>query len=151
MRRSVFFVAYGSCTFPCSLPLNISRSLLISFLVRSVSTSETKSSASFSSSSFILPEGELFNKSIFVGVDSRLKYWAICCSINQSVLNSISGRCRLLNSLFEKPHLMRLTSYQFSPLFKTHLRKKSNCFLCFLKGPSKVHLANKGFFVKIFA
>ena len=108
MQKSVFFlqpVAAASCTLPCSLRLNFSRSLLI---VRSVS--ETRSSASTSSSLFILTEENLFNKPAFVKADIRLKYQAICCSINQSVLCNIYGRCRLLNSILEKPHFLLVSS-----------------------------------------
>ena len=97
-----FFVAYGSCTISCSLRLNFSKSLLILCLVRSVS--ENRSSASTSSSLFILTEVDLCNKPAFDRADSRLKYQAICCSINQSVLYNISSRCRLVNSKFGKPH-----------------------------------------------
>ena len=96
-----FFVAYGSCTISCSLRLNFSKSLLILCLVRSVS--ENRSSASTSSSLFILTEVDLFNKPAFARADSRLKYQAICCSINQSVPYNISSRCRLVNSKFGKP------------------------------------------------
>ena len=144
MQRSVFFlwpVAAASCTLPCSLRLKFSRSLLI---VRSVS--ETRSSASTSSSLFILTEENLFNKPAFVKADIRLKYQAICCSINQSVLYNISGWCRLLNSIFEKPHFLLVSS----PVRHTFRRyffafwEKGISFLCFPKGPSKaVHLASK--------
>ena len=96
-----FFVAYGSCTISCSLRLNFSKSLLILCLVRSVS--ENRSSASTSSSLFILTEVDLCNKPAFDRADSRLKYQAICCSINQSVPYNISSRCRLVNSKFGKP------------------------------------------------
>ena len=142
MQRSVFFlqpVAAASCTLPCSLRLNFSRSLLI---VRSVS--ETRSSASTSSSLFILTEENLFNKPAFVKADIRLKYQAICCSINQSVLYNISGRCRLLNSIFGKPHQRRLTSYQFPPLSGTRLgdtsllfEKKASAFYVFQRAHPK--------------
>ena len=89
-----------------SLRLTFARSIFIFCLVRSVSTFEAKSSVSASSSSFILTEarGDLFNKPIFVRADNWLKYRAICCSINQPVLDNISGRCCLLNSIFGKPH-----------------------------------------------
>ena len=123
MQRSVFFlwpVAAASCTLPCSLRLKFSRSLLI---VRSVS--ETRSSASTSSSLFILTEENLFNKPAFVKADIRLKYQAICCSINQSVLYNISGRCRLLNSIFKKPHFLLVSS----PVRHTFGRYFSACFL----------------------
>ena len=137
----IFFIACGSCTLPCSLRL---RSFLIFCLVRSVS--ETRSSASTSSSLFILTEENLFNKPAFVKADIRLKYQAICCSINQSVLYNISGRCRLLNSIFEKPHFLLVSS----PVRHTFRRyffafwEKGISFLCFPKGPSKaVHLASK--------
>ena len=123
MQRSVFFlwpVAAASCTLPCSLRLKFSRSLLI---VRSVS--ETRSSASTSSSLFILTEQNLFNKPAFVKADIRLKYQAICCSINQSVLYNISGRCRLLNSIFKKPHFSLVSS----PVRHTFGRYFSACFL----------------------
>ena len=113
-------MAAASCTLPCSLRLNFSRSLLI---VRSVS--ETRSSASTSSSLFILTEENLFNKPAFVKADIRLKYQAICCSINQSVLYNISGRCRLLNSIFEKPHFLLVSS----PVRHTFGRYFSACFL----------------------
>ena len=56
----------SSCTLSCSLRLNFPRSLLIFCLVRSVSTSEARSSASASSSSFILKEGDFVNKPIFL-------------------------------------------------------------------------------------
>ena len=130
MQRSVFFVAYGSCTISCSLRLNVS--LLILFLVLSVS--ESRSSASTSSSLFILTEVDLCNKPAFDRADSRLKYQAICCSINQSVLYNISSRCRLVNSKFGKPHQRRLTSYQFPLLFGTLLGNTSLLF-AFSKGP----------------
>ena len=164
MQRSVFIlqpVAAVSCTLPCSLRLNVSRSLLIYCLVRSVS--ETRSSASTSSSLFILTEKNLFNKPAFVKADIRLKYQAICCSINQSVLYNISGRCRLLNSIFGKPYQRRLTSYQFPPLSGTRRgdtsllsEKNASAFCVFQgahpKGPSKaVHLACEGLFVRVFA
>ena len=123
MQRSVLFVGYGSCTLSCSLRLNFARSLLIFCLVRSVS--ETRSSASTSSSLFILTEENLHNKPAFVRADIRLKYQAICCSINQSVLYNISGRCRLLNSIFEKPHFLLVSS----PVRHTFGRYFSACFL----------------------
>ena len=66
---------------------------------------QAKSSAS---ASFILTEEDLFNELSFVRTDNRLKYRAICCSINQLVLDNISSRCRLLNSIFGKPHKRRL-------------------------------------------
>ena len=113
-------MAAASCTLPCSLRLKFSRSLLI---VRSVS--ETRSSASTSSSLFILTEENLFNKPAFVKADIRLKYQAICCSINQSVLYNISGLCRLLNSIFEKPHFLLVSS----PVRHTFGRYFSACFL----------------------
>ena len=103
----IFFQLNSICTLSCSLRLNFARSLLVFCLVRSVSTSEAKSSASSSSSSFI-PHSYLQRgtSSItnFVTADNRLNYRAICCSINQSVLDNISGRCRLLNSIFGKSH-----------------------------------------------
>ena len=68
----------SSCTLPCSLRLNFPRSLLIFYLVQSVSTSEARSSASASSSSLILKEGDFVNEPIFVTADNRLKYRAIC-------------------------------------------------------------------------
>ena len=68
----------SSCTLSCSLRLNFPRSLLIFCLVRSVSTSDARSSASASSSSFILKEGDFVNKPIFVTADNHLKYRAIC-------------------------------------------------------------------------
>ena len=69
----------SSCTLSCSLRLNFPRSLLIFCLVQSVSTSEARSSsASASSSSFILKEGDFVNKPIFVTADNHLKYRAIC-------------------------------------------------------------------------
>ena len=68
----------SSCTLSCSLRLNFPRSLLIFCLVRSVSTSEARSSASTYSSSFILIEGDFVNKPIFVTADNHLKYRAIC-------------------------------------------------------------------------
>ena len=142
-------MAAASCTLPCSLRLNFSRSLLI---VRSVS--ETRSSASTSSSLFILTEENLFNKPAFVKADIRLKYQAICCSINQSVLYNISGWCRLLNSIFEKPHFL-LVSSRVRHTFRRYFFafwKKGISFLCSPKNPSKaVHLASKGLVVRIFA
>ena len=39
----------------------------------------------------IKEEGDLINKPIFVTADNRLKYRAICCCINRSVLDNISG------------------------------------------------------------
>ena len=114
-------------------------------LVRSVS--ETRSSASTSSSLFMLTEENLFNKPAFVRADSRLKYQVVCCSINQSILYNISGRFRLLNSTFGKPYQRRLTSYHVVSFLR-----KGICFWSFSKDPSKaVHLANKGLFVRIFA
>ena len=83
MQRSVLLVGYGSCTLSCSLRLNFARSLLIFCLVRSVS--ETRSSASTSSSIFILTEEDLCSKPAFVRANSLLKYQAICFSIKQSV------------------------------------------------------------------
>ena len=58
-------------------------------LVRSVLTSKANSSASASSSSVILTEGDLRNRPVLVRAESRLKYRAICCSVNQSVLENI--------------------------------------------------------------
>ena len=104
-----FFKLNSSCTLSCSLCLNFARSLLIFCLVGSISTSQARSSASASSSSFILTEGDSFNKPVFVSANSRPKYSAICYSINQSVLDNISGRCCLLNFLFGKPHCRRLS------------------------------------------
>ena len=49
----LFFWLNSSCTLSCSLRLNLARFLLIFCLVRSVSTSEARSSTSASSSSFI--------------------------------------------------------------------------------------------------
>ena len=99
MQRSVSFVGYGSCTLSCSLRLNFARSLLIFCLVRSVF--ETRSSASTSSSIFILTEEDLCSKPAFVRADSQLKYQAICFSIKQSVLYRISGRSRLKLFIWE--------------------------------------------------
>ena len=93
----IFFQLNSICTLSYSLRLNFARSLLVFCLVRSVSTSEAKSSASSSSSSFIPHSSSITN---FVKADNRLNYRAICCSINQSVLDNISGRCRFLNSIF---------------------------------------------------
>ena len=87
--HSFFFKLNNSCTLSCSHRLNFARSLLIFCLVQSVSTSEAKSSALASSSSFIFTEGDLVNKQILlrqITVESIVKYRAICCSINQSVL-----------------------------------------------------------------
>ena len=56
--------------------------------------------------------------------DSRLKYRAICCSINQLVLDNISGQCRLLNSIFGKPHKRQLP-YWSTPLSSTRLGDNS--------------------------
>ena len=120
---SFFFQLNSSCTLSCSLRLNFARSLIFC-LVRSVSTSEARSLASASSSSFIFTEGDLVNKPVFVTADNRLKYRAIRCSINQSVLDNISGRCRLLNLIFGKS-LQRRLSYQFPPLSSTHLGDNS--------------------------
>ena len=126
-------MAAASCTLPCGLRLNFSRSLLIFCLVRSVS--ETRSSASTSSSLFILTEENLFNKPAFVKADIRLKYQAICCSINQSVLYNISGWCRLLNSIFEKPHFL-LVSSRVRQTFRRY-------FFCFLKKRHKLFVFSK--------
>ena len=115
-----FFQLNSSCTLSCSLRLNFARSLLIFCLVRSVSNSEARSLASASPSSFIFTEGDLINKPIFVTADNRLKYRAICCCINRSVLDNISGWCRLLNSIFGKSHQRRLP-YKFPPLSNTRL------------------------------
>ena len=149
---SFFFQLNSSCTLSCSLRLNFARSLLIFCLVRSVSNSEARSLASASPSSFIFTEGDLINKPIFVTADNRLKYRAICCSINQSVLDNISGRCRLLNSIFGKPH-QRLTNFLPCPAHVYEIilcfLRKGGCFLCFPKSPSKVHLASQGLLVKI--
>ena len=117
---SFFFQLNSSCTLSCSLRLNFARSLLIFCLVRSVSNSEARSLASASPSSFIFTEGDLINKPIFVTADNRLKYRAICCCINRSVLDNISGWCRLLNSIFGKSHQRRLP-YKFPPLSNTRL------------------------------
>ena len=118
MSLLLFYQLYSSCTLSCSI--KVSRSLLIFCLVRSVSTSEARSLASASSSQFIFTEGDLVNKPIFYTVDNRLKYRAICCSINRSVLDNISGWCRLLNSILGKSHQRRLP-YQFPPLSSTRL------------------------------
>ena len=149
-----FFQPYSSCTLSCSLRLNFARSLLIFCLVRSVSTSEARSLASASSSSFIFTEGDLVNKPIFVTVDNQLKYRAICCCINRSFLDNISGWCHLLNSIFGKSYQRRLP-YKSPPLSSTRLGiiicflRKDGCFLCFPKSPSKVHLASWGLFARI--
>ena len=148
---SLFFLFQlnSSCTFSCSLRLNFARSLLIFCLVRSVSTSEARSLASASSSSFIFTEGDLVNKPIFVTVDNRLKYGAICCSINRSVLDSISGWCRLLNSIFGKSYQRQLP-YQFPPLSSTRLRdnflltEKWWLFYAFSKEPIQSPLGQLG-------
>ena len=144
-----FFQLYSSCTLCCSLRLNFARSLLIFCLVRSVSTSEARSLASASSSSFIFTEGDLVNKPIFVTVDNRLKYGAICCSINRSVLDSISGRCCLLNSIFGKSYQRQLP-YQFPLLSSTRLRdnflltEKWWLFFAFSKEPIQSPLGQLG-------
>ena len=160
---SFFFQLNSSCTLSCSLRLNFARSLIIFCLVQSVSTSEARSLASASSSSFIFTEGDLVNKQILlrqITVESIVKYRAICCSINQSVLVNQSVRqhfqpVRLLNSIFGKSHQRQLP-YQFPPLSSTRVQeiilcflRKGGCFLCFPKSPSKVHLASQGLFVRI--
>ena len=150
-----FFQLNSSCTLSCSLRLNFARSLLIFCLVRSVSNSEARSLASASPSSFIFTEGDLINKPIFVTADNRLKYRAICCCINRSVLDNISGWCRLLNSIFGKSHWRRLP-YQFPPLSSTRLgdnslfSEKRRLFFVFSKEPSKVQLASQGLLVKFY-
>ena len=116
----LFVQPNSSCTLSCSLRLNFARSLLIFCLVRSVSTSESRLLASASSSSFIFTEGDLVNKPIFVTVDNQLKYRAICCCINRSFLDNISGWCHLLNSIFGKSYQRRLP-YKFPPLSSTRL------------------------------
>ena len=150
----LFFQLNSSCTLSCSLRLNFARSLLIFCLVQSVSTSEARSLASVSSSSFIFTKGDLVNKPIFVTVDNQLKYRAICCCINRSFLDNISGWCHLLNSILGS-HIRGgcLTSFLPCP---THVQeiilcflRKDGCFLCFPKSPSKVHLACWGLFVRI--
>ena len=147
----LFVQPNSSCTLSCSLRLNFARSLLIFCLVRSVSTSKSRSLASASSSSFIFTEGDLVNKPIFVTVDNQLKYRAICCCINRSFLDNISGWCHLLNSIFGKSYQRRLP-YKFPPLSSTRLGDNSllsGCFLCFPESPSKVHLASWGLFARI--
>ena len=124
MQMPFFFQLNSSCTLSCSLRLNFARSLLILCLVRSVSNSEARSLASASPSSFIFTEGDLINKPIFVTADNRLKYRAICCCINRSVLDNISGQCHLLNLIFGKSHQRRLP-YQFPPLSSTRLGDNS--------------------------
>ena len=150
---SFFFQLNSSCTLSCSLRLNFARSLLIFCLVRSVSNSEARSLASASPSSFIFTEGDLINKPIFVTADNRLKYRAICCSINQSVSDNISGQCRLLNSIFCHIRGSCLTSFLPCPAHVQEIilcfLRKGGCFLCFPKSPSKVHLASQGLFVRI--
>ena len=120
----LFFQLNSSCTLSCSLRLNFARSLLIFCLVQSVSTSEARSLASVSSSSFIFTKGDLVNKPIFVTVDNQLKYRAICCCINRSFLDNISGWCHLLNSIFGKSHQRRLPN-KFPPLSNTRLGDNS--------------------------
>ena len=90
-----FFQLYSSCTLSCSLRLNFARSRLIFCLVRSVSTSEARSSAASSS-----------------------------CSINRSVSDNISGWRRLLYSIFGKSHQRRLP-YKFPTLSSTRLGDNS--------------------------
>ena len=99
MQRPQFFFFFklnSYCTLSCSL--NFPRSLLIFCLVRSVSTSEVKSSASASSSSFILKEGDFVNKPIFVTADNHLKYRAICVFswLYNFILSSVCWRYFLL-------------------------------------------------------
>ena len=140
-----FFQLNSSCTLSCSLRLNFARSLLIFCLVRSVSNSEARSLASASPSSFIFTEGDLINKPIFVTADNRLKYRAICCCINRSVLDNISGWCRLLNSIFGKSHQRRLP-----PLSSTRLEdnsllsEKRWLFFVFSKEPIQSPLGQLG-------
>ena len=125
-------------------------------LVRSVLTSKANSSASASSSSVILTEGDLYNRPVLVRAESRLKYRAICRSVNQSVLENIfwpvvswtlhfgghiRGSC-LLTSFLPCPERDR-----WEIIFCS--MKKGNCFSRFLKGPSKIHLGNKGLFFRI--
>ena len=144
-----FFQLNSSCTLSCSFRLNFARSLLILCLVRSVSNSEARSLASASPSSFIFTEGDLINKPIFVTADNRLKYRAICCSINRSVLDNISGWCHLLNLIFEKSHQSRLP-YQFPPLSSTRLgdnsllSEKRWLFFVFSKEPIQSPLGQLG-------
>ena len=145
---SFFFQLNSSCTLSCSLRLNFARSLLIFCLVRSVSTSEARSLASASSSSFIFTEGDLVNKPIFVTADNRQKYRAICAaSTGQS--DNISGWCLLLNSIFGKSHQRRLP-YQFPPLSSTRLgdnsllSEKRWLFFVFSKEPIQSPLGQLG-------
>ena len=90
-----FFSLSSSCTLSCSLRLNFAKSLLILCLVRSVSTCEARSSASTSSSSFILTEGDFLNNQFLL---RHITGW----SIEQfaALSTSQSGLCRLLNSIF---------------------------------------------------
>ena len=145
----LFLQPNSSCTLSCSLRLNFARSLLIFCLVRSVSTSEARSLASASSSSFIFTEGDLVNKPIFVTVDSQLKYRAICCCINRSFLDNISGWCHLLNSIFGKSYQRRLP-FKFPPLSSTRLgdnsllSEKRWLFFVFSKEPIQSPLGQLG-------
>ena len=90
-----FFSLSSSCTLSCSLRLNFAKSLLIFCLVRSVSTCEARSSASTSSSSFILTEEDFLNNQFLL---RQIAGW----SIKQfaALSTSQSGLCRLLNSIF---------------------------------------------------
>ena len=143
------FQLNSSCILSCSLRLNFAGSLLIFCLVRSVPTSEARSVASASSSSFIFTKGNLVNKPIFVIADNRLKYRAICCCINRSVSDYISGWRRLLNSIFGKSHQRRLP-YQFPPLSSTRLgdnsllSEKRRLFFVFSKKPIQSPLSQLG-------
>ena len=97
----------------------------------------------------IKEEGDLTNKPIFVTADNRLKYRAICCCINRSVLDNISGWCRLLNLIFGKSHQRRLP-YQFPPLSSTRLgdnsllSEKRWLFFVFSKEPIQSPLGQLG-------
>lgn len=139
-----FFQLNSSFTLSCSLRLNFARPLLIFCLVRSVSNSEARSLASV-----LFIEGDLINKPIFVTADNRLKYRAICCCINRSVLDNISGWCRLLNSIFGKSHQRRLP-HQFPPLSSTRLgdnsllSEKRWLFFVFSKEPIESPLGQLG-------
>ena len=142
----IYFIACGSCQLYPPLQSSSKFFKVPSDPLPCSVSFETRSSPSTSSSLFILTEENLFNKPAFVKADIRLKYQAICCSINQSVLYNISGWCRLLNSIFEKPHFLLVSS----PVRHTFRRyffafwEKGISFLCFPKGPSKaVHLASK--------
>ena len=100
----LFFWLTSSCTLSCSLRLNLARFLLIFCLVRSVSTSEARSSTSASSSSFM---------HFWLVSSLKLDIWEVTLEAVASLVssptrlgdNSLLSEKRRLFVVFQRAHL----------------------------------------------